>query len=530
MPSETAGQLKQSAHKLELYDALVEHVRDFAIVMLDPAGTVVSWNRGAQRILGYEEEAIVGRHFSLFFTPEDVANGRPEFELKEARDRGSIEDDNWLMRKDGSRFFGSGITSRLPGEPLRGYSKIFRDLTDRRRLEEEAHKRVEELAAADRYKDEFLAMLAHELRGPLAPIANALEILRLESSHSTTARQARAILERQVAHMTRLIEDLLDVARISKGKIALRKERTDLNDILERAVEASRPFIEARQHTLVVNRPDRPIWLTADAARLEQALNNLLTNSAKYTLPGGRIWLTAQRSGNRANVSVRDNGIGIAPGLLANVFELFVQGERTPDRAQGGLGIGLTLVKSIVEMHGGGVRALSAGVGHGAEFVLELPILDEEAPSAPEPDDSDSAVTRILVVDDSVDAADSLAMLLALDGYDVRTANDGIAAIAAAQDFRPDVMLMDIGLPGADGYTVAERIKRDPALGHVLLIAMTGYGQAEDRERSRAAGFRDHLVKPIDPHALHAILPASGAPGDAAMAKAAQSSAGGSAG
>ncbi len=502
--------LKQSAHKLELYDALVEHVRDFAIVMLDPAGTVVSWNRGAQRILGYREEAILGRHFSLFFTPEDIANGRPEFELKEARERGSIEDDNWLVRNDGSRFFGSGITSRLAGEPLRGYAKIVRDLTDRRRLEEEAHKRVEELAAADHYKDEFLAMLAHELRGPLAPITNALEILRLEPSPSSTGRQARAILERQVTHMTRLIDDLLDVARISKGKIALRKERTDLTAILERAVEASRPYIEARQHTLVVNRPDSPTWLTADPARLEQALNNLLTNSAKYTLPGGRIWLTAQRSGNRAIVSVRDTGIGIAPGLLANVFDLFVQGERTPDRSQGGLGIGLTLVKNIVEMHGGCVRALSAGSGQGAELVFELPLLEAEASSAARaPDRAASPVTRILVVDDSVDAADSLAMLLALDGYDVRTANDGIAAIAAAQDFCPDVMLMDIGLPGADGYTVAERIKRDPALDHVVLIAMTGYGQAEDRERSRAAGFRQHLVKPIDPHALQAILPAS---------------------
>src|SRR5690606_38484287 len=227
------------------------------------------------------------------FTPEDIANGRPEFELKEARERGSIEDDNWLVRNDGSRFFGSGITSRLAGEPLRGYAKIVRDLTDRRRLEEEAQKRVEELASADRYKDEFLAMLAHELRGPLAPITNALEILRLEPSPSSTGRQARAILERQVSHMARLIDDLLDVARISKGKISLRKERTDLNGILERAVGASRPYIEARQHTLVVNQPDSPTWLNADPARLEQALNNLLTNSAKYTLPGGRIWLTA---------------------------------------------------------------------------------------------------------------------------------------------------------------------------------------------------------------------------------------------
>jgi PAS domain S-box-containing protein len=501
--------LKQLAHTQELYDALAQHVRDVAIVMLDREGHVATWNAGAQRILGYEEHEILGQNFRLFFTPEDIAAGRPAYELRQARERGSVEDDNWLVRKGGCRFYGSGITSRLPGEPLR-YAKIFRDLTDRRRLEEEAHRRAEQLAAADRSKDEFLAMLSHELRGPLAPMANALEILRLEASPSGTARQARAILERQVRHMTRLVDDLLDLARISRGKIALRMERVELNAVLDRAVESSRPFIEQRLHTLVVNRTQRPVWLTADPARLQQAVNNLLGNAAKYTLPGGRIWLTATCADGCASVSVRDTGIGIPAALLDNVFALFVQGERTVDRAQGGLGIGLTLVKSIVELHGGRVRAMSPGTGQGSEFVLELPVLDAEASAdALRPVAAAQSTTRILVVDDSLDAADSLAMLLKLEGYEVRTANDGIEAVTVAREFRPDVMFLDIGLPGADGYTVAERIRRDPDLAGATLIAVTGYGQPEDRERSQAAGFRHHLVKPIDPDGLHAVLPAS---------------------
>jgi PAS domain S-box-containing protein len=481
-------------------------VRDFAIVLLDPTGHVATWNLGAQRILGYSEADILGRHFSIFFTPEDVAAGRPDHELREARERGSVEDDNWLVHKDGTRFYGSGVTSRLPGEPMPGYAKIFRDLTDRRRLEEEAQRRAEELTAADRYKDEFLAMLSHELRGPLAPISNALEILRHDPAPSATAQQARSILARQVRHMTRLVDDLLDVARISKGKIGLRRERVNLSSVLDRAVEATRPFIEARQHTLVVNALPGPTWLDADPARLEQAITNLLTNAAKFTLPGGRIWLDAHRTDTKAVVSVRDTGIGIAPTLLAHVFDLFVQGERTADRSQGGLGIGLTLVKNIAQMHGGDVRALSAGPGYGSEFVLELPLLEAEAGATMAPTLASPPAVRILVVDDSLDAADSLAMLLKLAGYEVRTANDGISAVAMAREFQPDVMFVDIGLPGADGYTVAQRIRRDPAMSGVSLYAMTGYGQAEDRERSREAGFRDHLVKPIDPAALHAIL------------------------
>jgi CheY-like chemotaxis protein len=305
--------------------------------------------------------------------------------------------------------------------------------------------------------------------------------------------------------MARLVDDLLDLARVSRGKIELRPERCDLNVILARAVEITRPFIDSRQHKLILDWPHRPIWVHADAGRIEQVVNNLLTNAARYTLPGGCIWLSAEQEGDRAHIYVRDNGIGIAPDLLPAVFEVFVQGERTPDRSQGGLGIGLTMVKNIAELHGGRVSAQSAGVGKGSEFVVELPA--EPLAAAEDVEDSEHSVhTKVLVVDDSVDTADSLAMLLALDGYEVRTAHDGIEALAAARDFRPEVVLMDIGLPGADGYQVAESIRADQALHDVLLIAMTGYGQQEARSRSRAAGFDHHLVKPVDLGELRNLL------------------------
>ena len=495
----------QSALEEELKTALVEQARDLAVVLLDAEGRVVTWNVGAQRVLGYQETQVLGRSFSLFFSPEDVAAGKPQHELEQAARNGSWGEERWLVRGDGTHFFDSGITTRLPGESLPGFTRIFRDRTDRKGLEEEALARQRQLAESDQRKDEFLAMLAHELRGPLAPISNALQVLRRDPQAGSAGEQAIGILERQVRHMARLVDDLLDLARVSRGKIELRPERCDLNVIIAHAVEITRPFIESRQHKLILDWPQRPIWVHADAGRIEQAVNNLLTNAARYTLPGGCIWLSAEQEGDRAHIYVRDNGIGIAPDLLPAVFEVFVQGERTPDRSQGGLGIGLTMVKSIAELHGGRVSAQSAGVGKGSEFVVELPA--EPLAAAEDMEDAEHAVhTKVLVVDDSVDTADSLAMLLALDGYEVRTAHDGIEALAAARDFRPEVVLMDIGLPGADGYQVAEGIRADQALHDVLLIAMTGYGQQEARSRSRAAGFDHHLVKPVDLGELRNLL------------------------
>jgi len=495
---------QQPGLEAELTRALVEQSRGIAAVLLDARGCVASWNPAAERILGCTREQAIGRHFSLFYSAEDVGRGRPERELAQAAEKGSYAEETWLLRPDGRRFYDSGITSRLPGEPLRGFTRIFRDCTERKGLEDEARRRQRQITESDQRKDEFLSMLAHELRGPLAPMSNALQVLRRTCPAGTPAEQAAGILERQVHHMARLVDDLLDVARVSRGKIDLRRERCDLTAILTRTVEITRPFIESRQHRLILDWPRLPIWIEADPMRIEQAINNLLTNAARYTLPGGCVWLSADLVKDRAHVSVRDNGIGIAPDLLPTVFEIFVQGERTPDRSQGGLGIGLTMVKTITELHGGRVWAASAGVGKGAEFVIELPA--EPAAMQPSAAAASSEQTRVLVVDDSVDTAESLAMLLGLEGYETRTAHDGIAALAAARDFHPDMVLLDIGLPGADGYTVAERIRHDECLHDVVLIAMTGYGQPEARERSREAGFDHHLVKPVDVGELKSVL------------------------
>jgi PAS domain S-box-containing protein len=489
----------------ELQEALVQQTRDLAIVRLDAQGRIASWNAGAERMLGYAAEQVQGRHFSIFFTPEDVTAARPELELQHAAQHGSYAEETWLVRGDGRRFYDSGITTRLAGEPLRGFTRIFRDRTDRKRLEEEAQRRRRDLTLSAQRTDEFLAMLAHELRGPLAPINNALQVLRRDPPRGPAGEQARRILERQVQHMARLVDDLVDVARASRGKMELKRERRDLNEILTRAVQSARSYVESRQHQLVVDCPRRAVWVHADPVRIEQAVDNLLTNAARYTLPGGRIWLSAVQHHDRVRISVRDNGIGIAPELLPAVFEVFVQGERTPDRSQGGLGIGLTLVRKIAELHGGCVSAHSAGVGKGAEFVIELPA--EPVVAHEEPGQRvDHETPKVLVVDDSVDTADSLAMLLSLDGYEVRTAHDGIAALSAAREFAPEVVLMDIGLPGADGYEVAQRIRGEESLHDVLLIAMTGYGEEEARARSRQAGFDHHLVKPVDVSELKALL------------------------
>ncbi len=367
-----------------------------------------------------------------------------------------------------------------------------------------------EIQDANRYKDEFLAMLAHELRNPLAPVLNALGILRAREYAENGSRKALDIMERQVRHMTRLIDDLLDVSRLTRGKIELRKELLELSAVVGRAVESTRPHLEARGHRLDVALPDEPVRLEADPTRLEQVLANLLHNAAKYTDPGGQIWLTAERDGDEVAIHVRDTGIGIGPELLPRVFDLFMQGNASLDRAQGGLGIGLTLVKNLVKMHGGSVLAHSPGPGRGSEFVVRLRALPAPVPGPEPPGQRPPAgrgrPLRILVVDDNDDAAQSLAMLLGMEGHLVRTAADGTQALEAAPPFRPEVVFLDIGLPGMSGYEVARRLREMPGLGKFLLVAMTGYGQEQDRRRSLEAGFDCHLVKPAGPEDVLHLL------------------------
>jgi signal transduction histidine kinase len=392
--------------------------------------------------------------------------------------------------------------------------ELARTVAERLRAEEA-------LREANRHKDEFLAMLAHELRNPLAPIRNALAILRLGRAATPKTEPAFEILERQVRHMTRLIDDLLDVSRITRGKIELRKEPLELGGVVAQAVESTRPLFAAQGHQLTVSMPQEPVWVLADPTRLEQVLANLLHNAAKYTDPGGRVWLTVERpplppghrpggAGEEVVLCVRDSGIGMARELVPRVFDLFMQGETSLDRSQGGLGIGLTLVREVVKMHGGSVHASSPGPGQGSEFAVRLPTLDRPAAGQPGPAQvmtpPDSPAHRILVVDDNPDAAQSLATLLELQGHEVRLAHDGPSALEAAQAFQPRVVLLDIGLPGMSGHEVARRLRDQQILKNGMLIAMTGYGQDEDRRRSYEAGFTCHLVKPVDPQELFRLL------------------------
>jgi len=378
-----------------------------------------------------------------------------------------------------------------------------------RRLLEVSHEQATALADLHRRKDEFLAMLSHELRNPLAPIVNAVQLLRLQPNEGLIQQNARTIIERQLAQLTRLVDDLMEVSRITTGRVQLRPERIVVNGIVERAVETACPLIDQHNHELTVSLSPEPIWLNADAARLEQVVVNLLTNAAKYTPDGGRIALSVQQEGDDCVLRVRDSGVGIAPELLPHIFDLFTQAERSLDRSQGGLGIGLALVKSLVELHQGRMEAVSA-LGHGSEFVVRLPVVlaaAEQSASTPLVLDRPTGVSlRVLVVDDNVDAAESLAELLTAYGHDVRTAYTGPTAVAAASDYGPNVVLLDIGLPELDGYQVAQRIRQSPAHKHTVLVAMTGYGQDADRLRSREAGFDHHLVKPADFDEVQKIL------------------------
>ncbi len=381
---------------------------------------------------------------------------------------------------------------------------------ERKRLEAELRRRAEELAEADRRKDEFLALLSHELRNPLAPVSNALQLMRHHGLPDPDLQRAWEIMDRQVENLSRLVDDLLDVSRITRGKIHLRKERVDLNAAAETAIETARPLIEKRGHTLAVSFTPEPLWVEGDRVRLDQVAGNLLTNAAKYTDPGGRIEVRARQVGGEAVLSVRDTGIGIAPEAQAAVFDLFVQADRSPDRSQGGLGIGLTLARRLVELHGGTIAVASEGLGRGSEFTVRLPLARgasrEAPPEAPKTLEAPGrSAMRLVVVDDNRDGAESLALLLRLWGHDVALAHDGPAAVHLIGDFRPELALIDIGLPGMDGYQVARQVRREGGR-RVVLAALTGYGQDEDRRRSREAGFDHHLVKPVEPAALEKIL------------------------
>jgi signal transduction histidine kinase len=376
-------------------------------------------------------------------------------------------------------------------------------------LESALRGKIDELAEVDRRKDEFLAMLGHELRNPLAPVTTALQIMRIHESEPNRVARSREIVERQIEHMTRLIDDLLDVSRITRGKIELREQPLLLSSVIERAIESARPLIDERGHRIVLDLPSGPVTFLADPARLSQVFANLLNNAAKYTDVGGRIWVRARVEGNDLVVGVKDDGPGLTKDLRKHAFDLFMQGPQARARARGGLGIGLTLVRRLVELHGGTVEALSDGPGRGTEFLVRLPlrlppVLEGAARAAPI-----AAVgprRRILVVDDNVDAAEALGELLRDYGHEVATAHDGTQAVDHARLHRPEIVLLDISMPEMDGYEVAKRIRGELALGDTLLIALTGYGEDRHRRLAREAGFDHHVTKPVDASKLEELL------------------------
>jgi signal transduction histidine kinase len=390
-----------------------------------------------------------------------------------------------------------------------GISKIARNISERKHLEQELTRRVKQLAEADLRKNEFLAMLSHELRNPMAAINSAVQIIALPGAQDQIDWCAD-VIARQVKHLVRLIDDLLDVARVTQGKIELRKERLDVALVLHRAVDSARPLIESRQHKLTVAIMPETLPMEADPVRLEQIVTNLLTNSAKYTDNEGEIFLSAGREDDSIVIKVRDNGMGIAPDQISQMFELFAQGNRSLARSDGGLGIGLTLARSLTEMHGGSLTAKSDGLGMGSEFIVRLPItllpspgpLGRKLPVEP----SSRRGLRVLVIDDNLDMTQGLARLLRLLNHEVWIAFDGPTGLETARAHRPEVLLLDIGLPGMDGYQVAEQLRREEFGKNLLLIAVTGYAREEERERALSAGFDHFVTKPVDYAALQALM------------------------
>ncbi|MEO6046812.1 MAG: PAS domain S-box protein [Candidatus Kapaibacterium sp.] len=490
----------------ERFRLLVEGVKDYAIFMLDPDGYITSWNAGAEGIKGYTASEAIGQHFSMFYPREKIEEKWPEQELEFARRDGRFEDEGWRLRKDGTRLWANVIITPLydKGNRLIGFSKVTRDMTER--------KRVEELELAEQRMTEFLAMLSHELRNPLAPIRNAVYMMQLKESEDADLAGIRDILDRQVEHITRLVDDLVEVSRVTSGTIRLRREQVDIHAIIARATESSRPFIEARGHRLEIILPNNPILLDGDQTRLVQVFVNLLNNAAKYTPGEGTISVIVEEHGHEMVARVRDTGAGISADLLPNIFDLFTQGERTLDRSEGGLGIGLTLARRIIEMHGGTIKAFSEGAGMGSELLVCLPIIVAETSAAGAIDMQGVAEStvpeplHVLVVDDNIDAARSMTLYLKAWGYDVRIAHDGPTALAIAAEHRPDVVLLDIGLPGMSGYDVAVELRKLNHGAEIEIVAVTGYGQEEDRRRTREAGIDHHMVKPIDPRVLRTLL------------------------
>jgi len=496
-------QRRKEQGKLEVseirFRRLFEAAHDGILILDAATRRITHVNPFLMQLLGYSAEHFLGRElWEIGFLRDKQASVSA---MQQLDDQGFIRYESLpLEDSEGRKHPVEMVANKYDEDDHSVIQCNIRDISERRRLEKQLQSQASELSDLHRRKDEFLAMLSHELRSPLAPIANAVHMLGLQhGSENSVQQQAREIIERQTGQLRHLVDDLLEVSRITTGRVQLRPERIAIGSIVKGAIETARPVLEERRHELTVSLPDQPIWLHADASRLEQVIVNLLTNAAKYTDEGGQIWLTVQQQGDQCVLRVRDTGVGISPGLLPRIFDLFTQAERSLDRSQGGLGIGLALVKRLTELHGGTV-AVSSVVGQGSEFVIHLPVIPTAEPakvSSPSRQAKEALNRlRILVVDDNVDTTLSFSILLRALGHEVITANDGIKAVQATNDFNPDVVLLDIGLPGMTGYEVAKRIRQHPAFKDIVLIALTGYGQDSDRQASLQAGFNHHLVKP----------------------------------
>jgi PAS domain S-box-containing protein len=485
------GELRtRNADYLEgLMEGFVAYDQNWVMTYINDAG---------EKLLGRTRADVVGKTWHEAF-PHAVGNDVDAMYQRVMRER----------KGERMEFFYShyGRWLEIAAAPVRsgGVGVYFRDISDRVRA-------LDALRQADRRKDEFLAMLAHELRNPLAPIRNGVQLLRLADGVTDLRGQTLDMIDRQAGHLVRLVDDLLDVSRITSGKMALQKNAVELSTVVASAVETCRPAIDAARHTLVLDLPTEPMLVHADFVRLAQVVSNLLNNAARYTASGGRIELRVKREGRDALISIADNGIGIAEEVLTRIFDMFMQGGRDPRGAQGGLGIGLALAKNLVELHGGTIEARSAGVDRGALFLVRLPVLAAQRVAsrkpAPRPSVRSRSPRRVLVVDDNVDAARALGLLLEQMGHDVQVAHDGLAALEAARGNRPEIVLLDITMPGIDGMGVVRRLRQDPRFEEVPFVAVTGRGSEEDRRASREAGFDEHLVKPVGLDSLQRVFAA----------------------
>jgi len=508
---------ERSEHeKQELLRVTLASIGD-AVITTDLAGNVVFMNAVAESLTGWRLQDALNRPLEQVFVIRNESSRMPLMSpvrrvLKSGRIVG-LANHTVLVRKDGTDIpiDDSGAPIRDSAGELLGVVLVFHDVSERRRLEHELIRQREALREIDRSKDEFLAMLAHELRNPLAPLRHCLQILRAQGRSSVDTDRLVGMMDRQTNQLVRLVDDLLDVARITRGTIALRREQVGVRTLVDQAVETSRPLIDARHHRLRIDLPADGLLVDADPVRLVQVISNILTNAAKFTDPGGDISIAAWQEAERVVVSVRDSGIGLHPASISRIFDMFRQEDKSLDRAQGGLGIGLAVAKKLLIMHGGDIAAYSEGVGRGAEFRFWLPIshpTQARAPDAASLGRSPDAA-RVLIVDDNADGAESLAMLLRMWGCDVRVVADGHAALEiVARSPLPDAILLDIGLPGMNGYEVARQLRLRPGLGAVKLIAITGYGSEIDRARSYEAGFNAHLTKPVDLDELQRLLSA----------------------